>query len=183
MHIYDKQCGIMQKNQWKSSNFQIQCFYKGTAGALCWKRKKLQKLGKLKRLFLKFFKYYDPPRVAPCSPCSWAHWECAGLGKESVFKSRDHWAFLFDRTFHRRSQRSQTLLCSEITRTDALRFWMHMWLFMYWAGPKHCPHLLQQFIHLKGSNMTNDVNFVTNILCLKQLWRTTSLVTLQRSLH
>ena len=121
--------------------------------------------------------------VARATPCSWAHWECAGLGKESVFKSRDHWAFLFDRTFHRRSQRSQTLLCSEITRTDALRFWMHMWLFMYWAGPKHCPHLLQQFIHLKGSNMTNDVNFVTNILCLKQLWRTTSLVTLQRSLH
>ena len=37
-HIYDQQCEIMQKNQWKSSNFQIQCFYKGTAGALCWKR-------------------------------------------------------------------------------------------------------------------------------------------------
>ena len=29
------QCEIIQKNQWKSSNFQIQCFYKGTAGALC----------------------------------------------------------------------------------------------------------------------------------------------------
>ena len=42
--------------------------------------------------------------------------------------------------------------------------------------------LLQQFIHLKGSNMTYDVNFVTNVLCLKQLWRTTSVVTLQRSL-
>ena len=35
MHIYDKQCGIMQKNQWKGSNFQIQCFYNGTSGALC----------------------------------------------------------------------------------------------------------------------------------------------------
>ena len=54
-------------------------------------------------------------------PCSWAYWECACLGKESVFKSRDHWAFLFDRTFHRRSHRSQTLLCSEIAKTDALR--------------------------------------------------------------
>ena len=27
MHIYDKQCEIMQKNQWKGPNFQIQCFY------------------------------------------------------------------------------------------------------------------------------------------------------------
>ena len=35
MHIYDKQCGIMQKNQWKVPNFQIQCFYNGTSGALC----------------------------------------------------------------------------------------------------------------------------------------------------
>ena len=40
MHIYDKQCGIMQKNQWKGPNFQIQCFYNGTSGALCWKRQK-----------------------------------------------------------------------------------------------------------------------------------------------
>ena len=29
-----------KKNQWKNSNFQIQCFYKGTSGALCWKRRK-----------------------------------------------------------------------------------------------------------------------------------------------
>ena len=29
MHIYDKQCEIIQKNQWKGSNFQIQCFYNG----------------------------------------------------------------------------------------------------------------------------------------------------------
>ena len=29
MHIYDKQCDLMQKNQWKGSNFQIQCFYNG----------------------------------------------------------------------------------------------------------------------------------------------------------
>ena len=40
MHIYDKQCEIIQKNQWKNSNFQIQCFYKGTSGALCWKGRK-----------------------------------------------------------------------------------------------------------------------------------------------
>ena len=25
MHIYDKQCGIMQQNQWKGPNFQIHC--------------------------------------------------------------------------------------------------------------------------------------------------------------
>ena len=30
MHIYDKQCEIMQKNQLKSPNFQIQCFYNET---------------------------------------------------------------------------------------------------------------------------------------------------------
>ena len=30
MHIYDKQCEIMQKNQWKSPNIQIECFYNGT---------------------------------------------------------------------------------------------------------------------------------------------------------
>ena len=34
MHIYDKQCEIMQnKNQWKSLNDQ--CFYNETPGALC----------------------------------------------------------------------------------------------------------------------------------------------------
>ena len=29
MHIYDKQCEIMQKNQWKSPNFQISVFTMG----------------------------------------------------------------------------------------------------------------------------------------------------------
>ena len=37
-------------------------------------------------------------------------------------------------------------------------------------------------IHLRGSSMTEDVNFVSNSLCLKQLLRTISLVTPQRSL-
>ena len=40
---YDKQCEIMQTNQWKSPNFQIQCFFNGTSGALCWKRLKSTK--------------------------------------------------------------------------------------------------------------------------------------------
>ena len=65
MHIYDKQCGIMQKNQWKGSNFQIQCFYNGTSGALCWKRQKTPKLEKLKRKLLNFLKMYDLYRVVP----------------------------------------------------------------------------------------------------------------------
>ena len=56
VHIYDKQCEIIQKIQWKSSNFQFQCFYKGTSGALCWKRRKTPKLGKLKYPLLNFFK-------------------------------------------------------------------------------------------------------------------------------
>ena len=29
MQIYVKQCEIMQKNQWKGPNFQIQCFIRG----------------------------------------------------------------------------------------------------------------------------------------------------------
>ena len=29
MHIYHKQCEIIQKNQWKGPNFQTQCFYNG----------------------------------------------------------------------------------------------------------------------------------------------------------
>ena len=43
----------LQKNQWKVPNFQIQCFYNGTPGALCWKRPKTPKLEKLKRKLLK----------------------------------------------------------------------------------------------------------------------------------
>ena len=57
MHIYDKQCEIMQKNQWKSPNSQIQCFYNGTSvlltQELCAENaKKTQKLEKLKRKLL-----------------------------------------------------------------------------------------------------------------------------------
>ena len=57
VHISDKQCEIIQKIQWKSSNFQIQCFYMETSGALCWKRRKTPKLSKLKHLLLNFFKW------------------------------------------------------------------------------------------------------------------------------
>ena len=56
LHIYDRQCEIIQKIQWKSSNFQFQCFSKGTSGALCCKRRKTPKLGKLKHPLLNFFK-------------------------------------------------------------------------------------------------------------------------------
>ena len=66
MHIYYKQCGIMQKNQWKGSNFQIQCFYNGTSGALCSKRQKTPKLEKLKCKLFKILKRYDLSRVVPC---------------------------------------------------------------------------------------------------------------------
>ena len=66
MHIYDKQCEIMQKNQWKSPNIQIQCFYNGTVLKT---PKKTQKLEKLKRKLLKILKRYDLSRVVPCE--SW----------------------------------------------------------------------------------------------------------------
>ena len=60
VHIYAKQCEIIQKNQWKNSNFQIQCFYMETSGALCWKRRKTPKLGKLKHPLLNFFQIITP---------------------------------------------------------------------------------------------------------------------------
>ena len=69
MYIYHKQCGILQKNQWKGSNGQLQWFYKATLGALCWKRQKTQKLEKLKCKLLKLLKGYDLYRGVSCE--SW----------------------------------------------------------------------------------------------------------------
>ena len=60
MHIYDKQCGIMQKNQWKGPNFQIQCFYNGTSGALCWKRQKNTKTRETKTQITQIFEKVWP---------------------------------------------------------------------------------------------------------------------------
>ena len=54
------------KNQWKGPNFQIQCFYNGPSGALCWKRQKTQKLEKLKHKLLNILKRYDLSGVVPC---------------------------------------------------------------------------------------------------------------------
>ena len=48
MHIYDKQCEFMRKNQWKGSSIQIQCFYNGTSGAPCYKHGKTEKTGETK---------------------------------------------------------------------------------------------------------------------------------------
>ena len=69
VYIYHKQCGILQKNQWKGSNGQLQWFYKAMVGALCWKRQKTQKLEKLKCKLLKLLKGYDLYRGVPCE--SW----------------------------------------------------------------------------------------------------------------
>ena len=42
--------------------------------------------------------------------------------------------------------------------------WIRMWLFMYCAGLKHCPHLLQQFIYIRGTRMRYDyVDSVTTV--------------------
>ena len=60
MHIYDKQCGIMQKNQWKGPNFQIQCFYNGTSGALCWERQKNTKTRETKTQITQIFEKIWP---------------------------------------------------------------------------------------------------------------------------
>ena len=60
MYIYDKQCGIMQKNQWKGPNFQIQCFYNGTSGALCWKRQKKHKSRETKTQITQIFEKVWP---------------------------------------------------------------------------------------------------------------------------
>ena len=66
MHVYEKQCEIMPKNQWKSPNFQIQCFYNGTSGALCWKRQKNTKTRETKTQITQILKTYDLSRVVPC---------------------------------------------------------------------------------------------------------------------
>ena len=80
MHIYDKQCGIMQKNQWKGSNIQTQYFYNGTSGALCWKRQKTPKLEKLKRKLLNFFSsvptFEVEGRAKKCSSITKPSWYC-----------------------------------------------------------------------------------------------------------
>ena len=62
MYIYAKQCEILQKNRWKSSNGQNHCFCNGKSAPRCWKH---GKLGKLKRKLLKIFKYYTISRVPP----------------------------------------------------------------------------------------------------------------------
>ena len=75
----------MQKNQWKGSNFQIQCFYNGTSGALCWKRQKTPKLEKLKRKLLNFLKMYDLYRVVP--------WESQRPGNSENVVVFEFWRF------------------------------------------------------------------------------------------
>ena len=49
MHIYDKQCGIMQKNQWRGPNFQYSVFTMGRQELCNENAKKTPKLEKLKR--------------------------------------------------------------------------------------------------------------------------------------
>ena len=69
MHIYDKQCEIMQKNQWKGPNFQTWCFYNGRSLSDRSSLLKRRKQGRLKRILLKILNRYDPSRVGPCE--SW----------------------------------------------------------------------------------------------------------------
>ena len=66
MHIYDKQCGIMQKNQWKGPNFQIQCFTMVRQELCAENAKKNTKTRKTKTQITQFFKRYDLYRVVPC---------------------------------------------------------------------------------------------------------------------
>ena len=70
MYIYHKQCGIIQKIQWKGSNGQLKWFNKATSGALCWKRQKTPKLGKLKckLLNIKFCCCKHPGARDNCCP-------------------------------------------------------------------------------------------------------------------
>ena len=59
MHIYDKQCKIMQKNQ----TFRFSVFTMGRQ-ELCAENAKKQE--KLKRKLLNILKRYDLSRVVPC---------------------------------------------------------------------------------------------------------------------
>ena len=89
MYIYHKQCGILQKIQWKGSNGQLQWFNKATSGALCWKRQKTPKLKKLKRKLLKILKRYDLSRVVPCQRARPEHSE-----NVIVFKIWSFWTIV-----------------------------------------------------------------------------------------
>ena len=54
MHIYDKQCGIMQKNQWKVQTFKLGVFTMGRQELCAENAQKTPKLEKLKRKLLNF---------------------------------------------------------------------------------------------------------------------------------
>ena len=66
MHIYDKQCEIMQKKSMEGSKHSDWVFLQWDCAE---NAKKTQKLEKLKRKLLKILKRYDLSSVAPCE--SW----------------------------------------------------------------------------------------------------------------
>ena len=66
MHIYDKQCEIMQKKSMEESKHSDWVFLQWNSAE---NAKKTQKLEKLKRKLLKTLKRYDLSRVVPCE--SW----------------------------------------------------------------------------------------------------------------
>ena len=66
MHIYDKQCEIMQKNQWKSPNFRFSVFTMGRQELCGENAQKTLKLEILKRKLLNILKRCDLSRVVPC---------------------------------------------------------------------------------------------------------------------
>ena len=81
MHICDKQCGIMQKNQWKGPNFQIRCFTMGRQELCAENAQKTPKLEKLKRKLLNFLKRSDLYRVVP-----WERWRPENSENVVVFE-------------------------------------------------------------------------------------------------
>ena len=60
MYIYHKQCEIMQKIQWKSSNGQNHCFYNGKSALWCWKHGKIRNTGKTKTQITRNFQILYP---------------------------------------------------------------------------------------------------------------------------
>ena len=115
MHIYDKQCEIIQKNQWKSSNYQIQCFYKGTSGALWWKRKQKSRqtktpVSKKKSNIMTHLRWHPVKGHVQGFPKMYNIWRCRWFNSK-LLKSTQFWKHL---EAEMRSQKKVTVTSCKI---------------------------------------------------------------------
>ena len=85
MHIYDKQCEIMQKINGRVQTFIFSVFTMGRQELCGENAQKTQKLEKLKRKLLTILKRFDLSRVVPCERARPEHSENVVVFKISRF--------------------------------------------------------------------------------------------------